>query len=757
MTMKQEQSYGGLDRFRILAAVLVIAIHTSPLGSYSADADFFLTRILARVAVPFFFMVTGQFVLCPQFFSSGSKAGSVRRPFGQCAGGGEPRAIWNYLGKLAFIYGISIALYLPLGIYAGHYRGLTLAKALQMLIFEGTFYHLWYFPACMLGVLLVTFLGRFLGLKGTLFVSGALYVTGLLGDSYYGAVQRIPAMISVYDLIFQISPHTRNGLFFAPLFLSLGSVLGGKSRKAQNGLGESGKRTGQDAGGKGILWLLSCFFLSVVLMAEEGFLLRGLGFPRHDSMYVFLVPVMIFLYEILLSGKSRPMRHLRTVSTWVYILHPAVIVVVRRAAGIMHKTGLLVDNSLIHYAAVTVLSITAAILISRFEDLIKGGRTPGTGGSESKDGKRARAWIELDRKALSGNVEALRAMLPASCALMPAVKADAYGHGAVLIARELNRLGVEAFCVASAGEGEALRRKGVRGEILVLGYTDPSQFDLLHRCRLTQTIVDYPYAEKLNGYGKKLHVHIGVDTGMHRLGIGYEQRERIGKIFEMKNLEVDGLFTHLCTSDGEVLKEQSFTDLQAKRFYAVADDLERSGYSCPKLHLQSSYGILNYPHLAEDYARAGIALYGVLSTREDTGRWKEILRPVLSLKARVACVRRLNCGETAGYGMAFTAQRDMEIATITVGYGDGLPRCLSAGRGFVLINGRKAPVVGRICMDQTIVDVSKIPDVKSGDVAVVIGKSGDEEITAGDLAEWAGTISNEILSRMGARLERVMV
>lgn len=155
--MKQEQSYGGLDRFRILAAVLVIAIHTSPLGSYSADADFFLTRILARVAVPFFFMVTGQFVLCPQFFSSGSKAGSVRRPFGQCAGGGEPRAIWNYLGKLAFIYGISIALYLPLGIYAGHYRGLTLAKALQMLIFEGTFYHLWYFPACMLGVLLVTF------------------------------------------------------------------------------------------------------------------------------------------------------------------------------------------------------------------------------------------------------------------------------------------------------------------------------------------------------------------------------------------------------------------------------------------------------------------------------------------------------------------------------------------------------------------------------------------------------------------------
>ena len=755
--MKSGQNYGALDRFRILAAVLVIAIHTSPLGSYSADADFFLTRILARVAVPFFFMVTGQFVLSPQFFASGSQAGSARQPFGQCAGRGEQKAVWNYLGKIAFVYGISIALYLPLGIYAGHYRGLTLGKALQMLIFEGSFYHLWYFPACMLGVLLVTFLGRFVGLKGTLFVSGALYVTGLLGDSYFGAVQRIPALSSVYDFIFQISPHTRNGLFFAPLFLTLGSLLGGKSRGERKDQGERRAQRGKDAREKGILWLIICFFLSVVLMAEEGVLLRGLGFQRHDSMYVFLVPVMIFLYELLLSVKSRPMRRLRTVSTWIYILHPAVIVVVRGAAGIMHRTGLLVDNSLIHYAAVTVLSIAAAILISYLEDFIKGGRTPGMGDLKRGDGKRARAWIELDREALARNVEALRAMLPASCALMPAVKADAYGHGAVLIARELNRLGVEAFCVASAGEGEALRRKGVRGEILVLGYTDPSQFDLLHRCRLTQTIVDYPYAEKLNGYGKKLHVHIGVDTGMHRLGIGYEQADRIRKLFEMKNLEVDGLFTHLGTEEGQALKEQSFTDLQAERFYSVADDLERNGYSCPKLHLQSSYGILNYPHLAEDYARVGIALYGVLSTSRDTGRWEEILKPVLSLKARVACVRRLNCGETAGYGMAFTAQRDMDIATITVGYGDGLPRCLSEGRSFVLINGRKAPVVGRICMDQTIVDVSGIPDVKPGDVAVVIGKSGDKEITAGDLAEWAGTISNEILSRMGARLERVMV
>ncbi len=620
-------------------------------------------------------------------------------------------------------------------------EGLTLGKAVQMLVFEGTFYHLWYFPACMLGILLVTLLGRFLGLRGTLLVSGALYVIGLLGDSYYGVAQRIPALSGVYDVIFQISPYTRNGLFFAPLFLALGCLMGGGRQKAC----------------RDHLWLWSCFVLSFVLMSKEGFLLRRLGFQRHDSMYVFLVPVMIFLYKILLSIRGRSVKRLRSISTWIYIVHPAMIVAVRGAARIVHMTELLVDNSLIHYAAVTVLSIAAAAVISYFGDWVKGAGAPGAALSERGKERRGRAWIELDREALSQNVEALLAMLPDHCSLMPAVKADAYGHGAVLIARELNRIGVEAFCVASAGEGEELRREGVKGEILVLGYTDPTQFDLLHRCRLTQTIVDYQYAERLNGYGKRLHVHIGVDTGMHRLGIGYEQRDLIMDIFEMKNLAVDGLFTHLCTSDGQALREQSFTDLQARRFYSVVDDLERSGYSCPKLHLQSSYGILNYPNLAEDYARVGIALYGVLSTREDTKRWEDVLRPVLSLKARVACVRRLCCGETAGYGMAFTAQRDMEIATITVGYGDGLPRNLSGGQGFVLINGRRAPVVGRICMDQTIVDVSGIPDVKAGDVAVLIGKSGDKEISAGDLAGWAGTITNEILSRMGARLERVMV
>lgn len=369
----------------------------------------------------------------------------------------------------------------------------------------------------------------------------------------------------------------------------------------------------------------------------------------------------------------------------------------------------------------------------------------------------SRAWIELSREALRHNVTVLQQRLPEHCKLMPAVKADAYGHGAVLLSKELNKIGVTSFCVACAAEGVELRRNGIKGEILVLGYTHTEQFGLLHRYHLVQTVIDYAYAEKLNQYHKKLHVHIGIDTGMHRLGERSENIELLCKIYEMKNLVVDGLFTHLCTADTDQLRDQKFTRFQARAFYDVIDELQERGYPCPKIHLLSSYGVVNYPELAEDYARVGIALYGLLSTKEDTLEWKDTLSPVLSLKVRVATVKKLYAGEAAGYGLQFTADQDMKIATLAIGYADGLPRSLSNGVGKVLINGAQAPIIGRICMDQTLVDVSKVPDIKTGDTAVVIGCSGDLSISAADLAQQTGTITNEILSRMGKRLVRIMV
>lgn len=368
-----------------------------------------------------------------------------------------------------------------------------------------------------------------------------------------------------------------------------------------------------------------------------------------------------------------------------------------------------------------------------------------------------RAWIELDGAALRYNVSSLTAELPEHCELMPAVKAEAYGHGAVLISKELNQIGVRAFCVAAVAEGVQLRKQKIKGEILVLGYTHPEDFHLLSQYNLAQTVVDYPYACLLNEYGKTISVHIGIDTGMHRLGERWENMEQIYEIFEMENLRIEGMFTHLSADDTMTPEDQEFTNAQIHDFYEVVEKLKEQGYPCPKLHLQASYGIVNYPDTAEDYARVGIALYGVLSTREDTESCRIPLKPVLSLKVRIASVRSVHPGEAVGYGRQFIADHEMKIATLAIGYADGLPRTLSNGVGEALVKGYRVPIVGRICMDQTMIDVTDIPDVQSGDIAVIIGTSGEEEITACDIAEQTGTISNEVLSRLGSRLERMWV
>lgn len=738
--MRTKDNYGWLDSFRLIAALLVIAIHTSPLDSFSPEGDFFLTRILARIAVPFFFMVTGQFVV----------SGFIEEKDGQNGG----RCLLRYLRKILLLYVIAIVLYVPIGIYAGHYKELTVLSFLRMFLFDGTFYHLWYFPACLLGVLLVYLMSRFLRLRGILIVSIILYVIGLLGDSYFGLVQKLPPLETAYELFFQICSYTRNGVFFAPLFLALGAWCAGGNRRR-------------------LSVHLTVLVLSFLLMTVEAFTLRRFSWQRHDSMYLMLVPVMLSLYCTLLclpgfSGQAG--KYFRRVSLWIYILHPAFIIVVRGAAKALHLTPLLVDNSLIHYFAVSALSVGAGFGIALLPvDSVRtfcskichaGHRADKTGRSSlrqhSAPSPRGRAWIELDMDALAQNVEYLRSLTPEGCRLMPAVKANAYGHGAALIAAELNRLGVVAFCVACVSEGISLRKAKVQGEILILGYTAPEDFMLLQRYRLTQTVVDYEYAEKLAESGLTLHVHIGIDTGMHRLGIHCENMEEILTVFEMKNLIIDGMFTHLCACDSPLPENEAFTESQIHAFYRVADILEEQGIPCPRLHLQSSYGLLNYPGLDADYVRPGIALYGAASSAEDETLFRENLAPVLSLKSRVASVRTLYAGDSAGYGLAFTAEREMQIAVLSIGYADGLPRELSCGRGYVLLHGRKAPIVGRICMDQTLVDISGISQVSPGDVAVLIGTSDNAEITAEQLAARCGTITNELLSRLGERLERII-
>ncbi len=879
--MRTKPNYGWLDRFRIIAALAVIAIHTSPLATFHEGADFFLTRVLARIAVPFFFMVTGHFVVAG-FLPSGKAAPSTKSMV----------RFRKFLAKTSMLYLFCIILYLPVGIYAGHYEDMSVGALLRMLFFDGTFYHLWYFPACIMGVALVYLLSRFLSLGAMTAVSAVLYAIGLLGDSYYGLVEKVPALEAFYGFLFQISSYTRNGLFLAPLFLVLGAWMAGAAQ-GQGGRDLSEKR----------LFLCSLFALSFALMTGEAFLLRHFQFQRHDSMYLLLVPVMLFLYRFLLCIPVKSDRAFRTASTWIYVLHPAFIVVVRGIAKPLGLTGLLVDNSLVHYLAVSFLSVAAAFAMVWLQSMLKARRQsagetgpvargaargqsrkrpeasngawteesaeddwdsdwdnmgdmeeggfdmshedelncdyhqeaeeaygeaymeeaglsdgiPLTDGpeegaaedmesdsyateedfpeeqSESHAGygeaadslhrasPASRAWIEVDTRALAHNVDTLRARLPQGCRLMPAVKAQGYGHGAVLISRELNALGVDAFCVAGIGEAIELREADIRGEILILGYTPPEDFPLLAQYQLIQTVIDYPYACLLSQAEADIHVHIGIDTGMHRLGIRCEEIDDIRAVYDLPHIVIDGLFTHLCASDSPLPEHRAFTEAQVRAFYQVVDYLKDAGCPCPSLHLLASYGLLTLLQgrsglreeqsrrfaerriasaelkLAADYVRPGIALYGVMSTEADTGPWKGILKPVLSLKAKVVSVRPLYAGEGAGYGIAFTAEEDMRIAAVSIGYADGLPRELSHGKGSVLIGGHRAPIIGRICMDQTIVDVSGIPRIQPGDTAVIIGADRGEEITAGQIAEQCGTITNEILSRLGARLDRVTV
>lgn len=357
---------------------------------------------------------------------------------------------------------------------------------------------------------------------------------------------------------------------------------------------------------------------------------------------------------------------------------------------------------------------------------------------------------------LRSNAAALQSILPAGCELMPAVKADAYGHGAVPIARALSGWGVRAFCVASAAEGAELRRHGVAGTILILGYTHPQQFDLLPRYDLTQTVVDLAYAEQLRECKAPVQAHIAVDTGMHRLGAPHENAEEILEICRMGHLNVTGIYTHFCADETLQERDRAFTAQQAARFLRVVDRLRACGYH-PRAHMLGSYGLLHYPQFGGAYARTGIALYGVLSTADDTRACPLVLRPVLSVKARVASVRRLRRGEGVGYGLAYTAPTDTTLATLAIGYADGLPRALSCGAGSVLLHGRRAPIVGRICMDQTMVDVGGIRGVRPGDTAVVIGTSGNETISACDIAAQTDTIANEVFSRLGARLPRIAI
>lgn len=370
---------------------------------------------------------------------------------------------------------------------------------------------------------------------------------------------------------------------------------------------------------------------------------------------------------------------------------------------------------------------------------------------QKKPSPTARAWREVDLAALGHNAQVLRNTLAPGTELMAVVKAEAYGHGGAVTARTLQRAGVRAFAVACLAEGIALRKAGIRGTILILGYTSPEEAPLLTRWHLTQTVADIDHGRALAARGRRVHVHLALDTGMHRLGILAENRKEILEAFRLPNLVVDGVFSHLYVSDSLEAEDVAYTQEQLTLFYDTVAWLRTAGYDPGKVHIQSSYGLWNLPAQPCDYVRAGIALYGVRSDDAPVQRSLD-LRPVLSLRARVASIRTVQAGESAGYGRVFQAEQETKLAVVTIGYADGLPRDLPQRGGQVLIQGRRCPMVGRMCMDQLLVDVSDLSEVAPDDTVTIIGRDGGQVIRAEELAAYCGTITNELLSRLGMRL-----
>ena len=371
-----------------------------------------------------------------------------------------------------------------------------------------------------------------------------------------------------------------------------------------------------------------------------------------------------------------------------------------------------------------------------------------------KPSERGRAWVEIDLDALAKNITDIRTNTPDGCEIMAVVKADAYGHGVEKVSKRLVAEGIKTFAVATLAEGVTLRGYTPDSEILILGRTRPEDAHFLESHCLSQLVVDGAYAKALDDTGHKLRVHVAIDTGMHRLGAEPKNFAEIESIFNYKNLCVAGTATHLASPDSLVESDLEFTKSQMDSFLALICNLEKKGYNVGKLHAQSSYGIYNYPELRCDYIRPGIMLYGVQS-QDDVTKVKANLHPVLSLRAVIAQVRWIDAGESVSYGRLYTADKPIKLATVGIGYADGIPRQMTNNGGMSIVNGQKVPIIGRICMDLLMLDVTDVEHVKAGDIATFIGADGCERISCEYVAAASGTITNDILCRLSARLPRI--
>ena len=372
-----------------------------------------------------------------------------------------------------------------------------------------------------------------------------------------------------------------------------------------------------------------------------------------------------------------------------------------------------------------------------------------------------RTWAEVSLDNLEHNYRAIKNHIPEGCRFLGVMKADAYGHGAVPLSHALCELGAEYLAVSNLEEAIQLRRGGVRAPMLILGYTPASFADTMVFMDITQEVHSLEYAKELDtalaGTNYILNVHLKLDTGMTRIGFfAYDHERTLPELLEvcgLPHLHVEGVFTHFCVADSKAPEDEAFTRTQYARFTAMLDALAAYGIRPELRHCASSGATILYPELALDMVRPGIATYGHAPSEDAEGILD--LRPLMTVRTTVAQLREIPAGTSISYGRTYTAERDMRVAVLPIGYADGLLRGLS-GKVSFRIRERMARSVGRICMDMCMVDVSEIPGIRVGDEAALFGYDTDGTLLPCErIAQQAGTISYEILCGISKRIPRI--
>ncbi|MBR2152342.1 MAG: alanine racemase [Clostridia bacterium] len=376
-----------------------------------------------------------------------------------------------------------------------------------------------------------------------------------------------------------------------------------------------------------------------------------------------------------------------------------------------------------------------------------------------KDNFFRRTWAEIDLSAIRHNYRSLRDKVDANSNIIAVVKADAYGHGVSKVASALKDEGANFFAVSCLAEAEELRALNIDCPILILGYT-PCEFAKdLYKKGFIQTVYSKDYAEELSAFatknGVKVLAHVKLDTGMGRLGFDISSPDFEKDVYSVCNLDgldVKGVFTHFPSADFDGDEDGEYSAKQFESFVNAVNKVEALGFKFETKHCCNSAGSLTVKGAHLDAVREGILLYGLYPSKET--RHLVSVKPAMSVKTVVSMVKELKKGQSVSYGRTFVAEKDMKIATVCIGYADGYPRSLSKG-GYMLINGQKAPIVGRICMDQLMLDVTEIENVKRGSIATVFGEDNGAFLPVDEIASLCNTINYEIVCLVGKRVPRV--